>query len=169
MLNISQKWALLIIDYQYDFVNNKGFLKIKNAIKLKPYLENLITIFKSKNAKVIASKDLHPINHKSFNIWPIHCIKNTIGSSLMIQEEKVDFIVKKGIDPEIESYSAFFDEKGKSNNLNEYLKKHNITHLYVVGLAISYCIKATIVDAMKLGYYVFFDPKGSIDINEKNN
>ena len=166
MINIDSSWALLIVDYQYDFVAKDGFLKIENAFKLKPYLEELIGYFQKNKAKIIAGQDFHPINHKSFNLWPVHCVQNTKGANLMIDTNNIDYIVHKGINPNFESYSAFFDEQKNSNKLDEYLKENNITHLYVVGIATSYCVKETIIDAMKLNYYVFFDPKGCVDIKE---
>ncbi len=152
--------ALLIVDYQYDFVNPNGLLYVKNSEKIQNYINEQIIYFKKHNQLVIASMDWHPINHCSFKIWPKHCIQNTKGAKLLLEISQIDKIIKKGKDINKESYSAFFDDDSLTNGLVEYLKENDITILTIMGIALDYCIKATVEDAIKLNYKIILDLKG---------
>ncbi|WP_025734476.1 isochorismatase family protein [Williamsoniiplasma luminosum] len=159
--------ALLIVDYQYDFVDPKGSLYIPRAETLKPYLENLIQNFHNKHQLVVASMDFHPNNHLSFKIWPPHCVQGSFGSNLYLDNDAISMIDKviiKGVDQNCESYSAFFDDFKKSNGLDEYLKLNQITDLTIVGVALNICVKHTYDDAIKLGYKAQIDLNGSIGL-----
>ncbi len=161
------KKALIIVDYQFDFANPKGSLYVKDAETLKNYIEKLILEFKKNNDLVIATMDWHPENHNSFNNWPKHCIQNHPGAKLLIEEKNYDYIIKKGINPKYESYSGFYDDNGTSNGLDEYLKKHKITELTLVGVALDICVNATFNDAIKLGYKTIIDINGCKGITNK--
>lgn len=154
--------ALLVIDYQYDFVNPKGNLYIPGAEKLEQHIVKLINQFKTENKLIIGSKDWHPANHYSFIQWGNHCEQNKIGSTMMIDESIFDHIIKKGMNPKIESYSAFFDEQGNSNGLDELLKNLDINELTIVGVATDICVANTLSDAIKLGYKSHLDLDGCI-------
>ncbi|MDQ0567668.1 isochorismatase family protein [Mycoplasma yeatsii] len=144
--------GLIIVDYQYDFACPNGSLYVKGAEELSSKITELSKELKQKGWHIIASKDWHPKDHYSFSQWPIHCVENTKGSEFYFDSSYVDLIIKKGNKKDIESYSGFFDEKGNSNGLDEYLKKHNITELEIVGVVTEICVKATYDDAIKLGY-----------------
>ncbi|WP_031542308.1 isochorismatase family protein [Mesoplasma photuris] len=154
------KHALLIVDYQYDFVSPRGNLYVPGAEKLSDYIGELISKFKSNNKLVIATKDWHPANHYSFKQWGNHCEQNKIGSTLFFDEKLADHIVLKGIDPMIESYSGFYDEKGGSNGLHEKLQSLDINELTIVGVATDICVANTVSHAVKLGYKVHLDLNG---------
>lgn len=166
MLKKIYKEALIIIDYQNDFINPKnGTLYIKNSEKTLNYILKKIDDFKAKNYLIIATKDWHPKNHVSFNKWPLHCIKNTKGAKLyQIDENKIDKIIKKGIDPNFDSYSAFFDDNNKSNGLDEYLKLNKVNKITILGVALDICVNATFNDAIKLNYNTIIDLNGSTGI-----
>lgn len=165
--------ALLIIDMQNDFMPG-GPLGVSGADLLVPKINALIPQF----PYVVASMDWHSEDHVSFAdnhpghtagqtilvnhvphiLWPRHCVKNTRGADLTpgIKRESIDYFCYKGIDSDIESYSAFFDiAKGKSTGLDPHLKSHGITDLYLTGVATDYCVLFTALDALHLGYRVF--------------
>ncbi|WP_115558102.1 isochorismatase family protein [Spiroplasma alleghenense] len=161
------KKALLIVDYQYDFVNPLGSLYVKGAEKLSNYITELLTKFKEENHMVFASQDWHPNNHYSFKQWGVHCLQNEQGSQLCLPVDQVDEIIIKGTDPEIESYSAFYDEKGNSNHLHEKLEQLGIKELTIVGVATDICVANTVADAIKLGYKTILDLEGCAGFTDK--
>lgn len=166
--------ALLVIDIQNDFMEG-GALEVKKSLEIIPVINNLINIFNKRKELVIGTLDWHPKNHKSFAInsnknigeigilngleqiwWPVHCVADTKGSELYRKLLPIDTLIKKGQNSEVDSYSAFFDNnKLEKTELDSILKKNNITHLYIVGVATDYCILATVIDALELGYKVF--------------
>lgn len=159
------KRALLIVDYQFDFVDPKGKLYVKGAETKKAYILNLIKQFKNNNELIIATKDVHPIDHYSFKEWGEHCLKGTNGVDLYFDEVSVDKIIVKGTQKNAESYSGFYDELGNTNHLDEYLKNNNIIHLTIVGVALEVCVKATYEHAIELGYETVLDLNGCQGFN----
>lgn len=176
--------ALLIIDVQNDFCEG-GNLAVKNSLEIIPVVNDMIKKFEIKNDFIIATKDWHPANHKSFASvsntkigelgilnglpqvwWPNHCIENTKGSELHKELLPIKNIVYKGNDPEVDSYSGFFDNnKVHETNLNKILKENNIDTLYILGLATDYCVKFTVLDALSLGYKVYLVADGCRGVN----
>lgn len=163
--------SLLIVDLQNDFMPG-GPLAVPQADQLAHKINPLLTKF----PLVIACQDWHPKNHSSFEtLWPPHCIQETEGAQLVtaLQKEKIVHIEKKGSDVKIDSYSAFFDNDGMSaTNLHPYLQAKGVRTLYICGVATEYCVKFTVLDALKLGYTVYLlqdlvravDPAKSEDI-----
>ena len=163
--------GLLIVDLQNDFLP-KGSLAIASGDEIIPFINELMNQFEC----VVATKDFHPKNHISFasrhhkrpgekvtvegreqELWPDHCIQESIGSDfpLAFHQEKVEKVFYKGIDPDMDSYSGFFDERHlRSTGLEEYLKKRGVTELFIVGLALDYCVKWTSLDAIRSGFEV---------------
>lgn len=176
--------ALLIIDVQNDFCEG-GNLAVKNSLEIIPVINNLIKKFEKNNDFIIATKDWHPADHKSFASvsntkigevgmlnglpqvwWPDHCIENTEGSEFYKALLPVKNIVYKGNDPEVDSYSGFFDNnKVHKTKLDEILKENNIDTLYILGLATDYCVKFTVLDALSLGYKVYLVADGCKGVN----
>lgn len=164
--------ALLIVDVQNDFLPG-GALAVSNADQILPVINKLIEQFDC----VLATKDYHPKNHISFAsrwqqpvgskvtvkakeqiLWPDHCIAGKWGSMLSdkLNSEKIKQEFFKGIDSEVDSYSIFFDQNlNPASNIKQYLSQHQISELYVVGLATEYCVKHTVLDALSLSYNVF--------------
>lgn len=99
-------------------------------------------------------------------LWPVHCVQGTRGAELIpeLDASNADINVKKGMDARVEMYSAFSDSfgnltsgKGGVNlDLAEVLHFHDITHVYVVGLAGDYCVKETALGAAKAGFATYF-------------
>jgi nicotinamidase-related amidase len=108
-------------------------------------------------------------------LWPVHCVQGTIGSDIIdeIDKSEVDMTIRKGMDSRVEMYSAFSDsfgnltagQGGVSHDLESILKEKQISHVYVVGLAGDYCVKATAVDAAKAGFesYVIEEAQRCVD------
>lgn len=94
-------------------------------------------------------------------LWPDHCIQGTPGCELVpeLDSSRIDHIIEKGQDSRVEMYSAFAAPFSNplvaSSGLAEILKKKQITHVYTVGLALDYCVKATAIDAAKNGFKAF--------------
>ncbi len=175
--------ALLVVDVQNDFCEG-GALEVKGANDIFSPINKLIDEFNKNGDLVIATMDWHPAGHGSFasnsggNIgemgelngvpqiwWPDHCIENTYGSELHKDLKPIKNKIYKGNNPKYDSYSGFFDANGEPTQLDTLLKKNNIDTLYVVGLATDYCVKFTVLDALKLGYKVHLVKNGCRGVN----
>ena len=160
------KKALILVDIQNDFCEG-GALAVKDGDLVVPVANKLISLFNQNSDLVVGTKDWHPASHKSFatnsngNIgelgelnglpqvwWPVHCVENEYGSKFHKNLKGVDLTIFKGQDPEIDSYSAFFDNgKKHKTDLDKVLKDKGIDTLYIMGLATDYCVKFTVLDA----------------------
>jgi nicotinamidase/pyrazinamidase len=140
--------ALLIVDVQNDFCAG-GTLAVPDGEKVVPVINKLMDRFNI----VIASKDWHPEKTKHFTKWPVHCVQNTFGSAFhpQLDAEKIQEVFLKGTGNEDDGYSAF---EATSNNLEQFLRSHKVTDLYVCGLATDYCVLSSALDAHKRGFTV---------------
>ncbi len=146
--------ALLVVDVQNDFTPG-GPLATELGDAIVPTINELMDKF----PLVVSSRDWHAAQCIHFEIWPVHCVENTVGAEFdkLLDHEKIDQDFLKGTDPNTDSgYSAF---EATSKNLDEYLREKGVTELYVVGIATEFCVKASVLDAIKLGYktYVITD------------
>jgi nicotinamidase/pyrazinamidase len=161
--------ALIITDVQHDFMPG-GALGIAGANGIIPIINALIPKFEH----VVATLDWHPPNHVSFAathqkkvgevmrigaieqiLWPVHCVQNTRGADFAtgLHRDRFEAVFHKGVDPKVDSYSAFFDAaRRRSTGLAEHLRKRGIDALYFVGLAIDYCVLYSVLDALDLGF-----------------
>lgn len=152
------KKALLVVDIQNDFCSG-GALAISFANDIIKPLNQLMQVVDYD--LIVATQDWHPENHTSFivnsknGIWPIHCVQNTYGAEFhpAFNLDKIDRIIRKGENPAIDSYSAFYDnDKISKTELEDYLVKNGITYVEIAGLALDYCVKYTSEDALSLGF-----------------
>lgn len=151
--------ALLIVDVQNDFCPG-GALAVPEGDKVVPVLNKYIALFSSKNLPVFASRDWHPEKTKHFKhfggLWPKHCIRGTEGANfhpnLKLPEQTI--IVSKGMNPEQDSYSVFQAIDSKGNTFIKILNSLEVTELYVGGLATDYCVKETVLDALRQNFDV---------------
>lgn len=178
--------ALILVDLQIDFMPG-GALAIPSGLNLLPAVNRLL---QCSFDVIVATQDWHPKNHKSFAseerqpgekillhdkeqiLWPVHCVQNSQGAAFVPGWDvtKVDKVIYKGTDLEIDSYSAFFDNAHlKSTGLNDYLKAKKIDKLYVAGVATDYCIKYSVFDALELGFDVYLVKDACQAINLKPN
>ena len=149
---MSEGDALLIIDVQNDFCPG-GALPIAHGDEVIAPLNNWIAAAAQKACPVIASRDWHPRHHPSFvtegGPWPEHCVQDTKGASLAdglaLPTEAI--MVSKGTRFDKDQYSAF-DETG----LAVLLRKLGVTRLFIGGLALDVCVRATALDARREGF-----------------
>lgn len=162
--------ALIIVDVQYDFLPG-GALAVAKGDEIIP----IINTIQKEYDLVVASQDWHPAQHKSFAsqhedkitfdvislngldqvLWPDHCVQESYGASLSedLDSTRVEAIFRKGMDPEIDSYSAFYDNgRRKNTGLAGYLKDRDIDEVHVCGLAADYCVFFTAMDALDEGF-----------------
>lgn len=175
--------CLLIVDLQNDFCCG-GALEVKDSDKIIPIINNLVKKYEDNQDLIVATLDWHPSNHGSFasnsggNIgelgelngiaqiwWPNHCIENTFGSELHNNLKPINNKIYKGRNPKYDSYSGFFDTNGTPTKLNGLLKSNDIDTIDIVGLATDYCVKFTVIDALKLGYKVNLITSGCRGVN----
>jgi nicotinamidase/pyrazinamidase len=142
--------ALIVVDAQNDFFE-EGNLPVRNSNFIINNINSLLPLFKL----VIFTQDWHPEDHCSFQIWPKHCIQNTIGAEIhpdinfkLIKGEYT--FVKKGSKKDIENYSAF--DENQKNGLKSILRLNKVEEVFVCGLAGDYCVKETINDSLKYGF-----------------
>ena len=159
--------TLIIVDVQNDFCPG-GALAVPEGDAIVPGINKIAETFDL----VVTTQDWHPADHGSFAanypgampydmgtlsgrpqvLWPIHCVQGTTGAAFHpeLRVKAMNFV--KGTDKDADSYSGFFDDGGKSTGLHEVLQAHKASELFVCGLATDYCVKFTVVDALRLGY-----------------
>ncbi|MGC8849740.1 MAG: nicotinamidase [Candidatus Bathyarchaeia archaeon] len=160
--------ALIIVDVQRDFLPG-GALPVPRGDEVIPVLNEYIEIFKNMGGKIFATRDWHPPNHISFKsrggVWPVHCVQGTKGAefseALKLPEEVI--VVSKAADQDLESYSGF-----AGTDLADKLRRSGVKKVFVGGLATEYCVKNTVLDAIKEGFETYFleDASRGIDLNQ---
>ncbi|UWR29898.1 bifunctional nicotinamidase/pyrazinamidase [Sulfitobacter sp. W002] len=164
--------ALIVIDVQNDFCPG-GALEVPQGDEILRGINALMPEFDA----VVLTQDWHPAGHSSFAsshknngpyevinmpygaqvLWPDHCIQGSIGAQFHpeLQTDRADLIIRKGYNPEIDSYSAFFENDHRTpTGLEGYLRTRGIERLTMVGLALDFCVNFSAVDAAKLGFKV---------------
>ena len=143
--------ALLIVDVQNDFLPH-GALAIAESDKILPSINALAFL---PFGCIITSQDWHPPFHSSFKTakpagpWPRHCVSHTYGAALSssLRLPHHTLAVFKGMETTKESYSAFEGMTSDNLSLFDLLQQKNITRIFICGLALDYCVKATALDA----------------------
>ena len=147
------KQALLIVDVQNDFCPG-GALAVERGDEVVAPLNRLIDEFLQRGAPVYKSRDWHPATTKHFakygGTWPVHCVQNTYGPEFhpALRDDPRVIVVSKGLG-DTDCYSAF-DETDLAAQLHE----QGIEEVLVGGLATDYCVKNTVLDALKHGFKV---------------
>ena len=164
--------ALIVIDLQNDFCPG-GALAVPEGDRIVPGINALMAEFPA----VILTQDWHPSGHSSFAsshpgksayemtqmpygpqvLWPNHCVQGSHGAEFhdALNTARADLILRKGFNPAIDSYSAFFEnDRTTPTGLHGYLQKRGITDLTMVGLATDFCVNYSALDAARLGYRV---------------
>lgn len=176
--------ALVLVDIQNDFVPG-GALPVPQGDAIIPLANELQKEFKL----VVATQDWHPPNHVSFAashpgkkpgdllkikrktnqvLWPVHCVQNTRGAQFVagLRLDRLNKAFRKGTDPDIDSYSGFFDnDHERGTGLGEYLKGKKAKDIYILGLATDYCVKFTVLDAVSLGFNTYVVEDASRGVN----
>jgi nicotinamidase/pyrazinamidase len=141
--------ALLVIDVQNDIMEG-GALGIPNATHILPVVNDLVA--SDQYGLIVATQDMHPEDHVSFGIWPVHCVRHTPGAELHpgLLRDRIHVLWRKGTDKTVDSYGAFFDNEGRTTNLADLLTAKGITAVDIVGLATDYCVGNTALQAAPL-------------------
>lgn len=176
--------ALLIVDIQNDFLEG-GALAVPDGNQIIPVVNKISDKFDL----VVATQDWHPAKHKSFAsnhsdknvfdkiilngidqiLWPDHCVQESEGANFHkeFSMKRVEAIFRKGVEIEIDSYSAFYDNGHiKSTGLAPYLRGRNVDELFICGLAGDFCVYYSTKDALTEGFRVTIieDAVKSIDL-----
>lgn len=169
------KHALIVIDMQNDFCPG-GALAVPGGDQIVQGINAMMPRFDS----VILTQDWHPAGHSSFAsshpgkgpyelidmeygpqvLWPDHCVQGTDGAAFHagLNTTPADLIIRKGYNPQIDSYSALFEnDQSTPTGLLGYLQTRAIGRLTIVGLALDFCVNYSAVDAAKLGFDVAVD------------
>ena len=164
--------ALIVIDVQNDFCPG-GALAVAGGDEIVPGINAAMADAEA----VILTQDWHPAGHSSFAsshpgkapmemtempygpqvLWPDHCIQGSHGARFHpdLEADRADLIIRKGYNPAIDSYSAFFEnDQTTPTGLEGYLRTRGISTLTMVGLATDFCVNFSAVDAAKLGFDV---------------
>ena len=176
MNRLKSKKVLLIVDLQNDFCPG-GALAVPQGNKIVPVVNKYIKLFLKNKWPVFASADWHPARTSHFKdfggSWPVHCIQNTRGALFHVglKLPKNTVIVYKGMDPQKEGYSAFQAEDARGVGLLKLLRMQNIQELYICGLATDYCVKSSVLDALKHGLKVklLVDAIRGVDLKPKDS
>jgi nicotinamidase/pyrazinamidase len=171
-MHLSRHDILVIVDAQNDFCSG-GALGVPQGEAIVPVANRIARHF----AHVLATQDWHPPGHLSFasshdgkqpferieavyggqTLWPDHCIQGTKGAEFHrdLDLRRVELVVRKGFRPEIDSYSAFFENDRRTpTGLAGYLREREFRRVFLAGLATDYCVHYSALDARRVGFDV---------------
>ena len=179
------KTALLIIDIQNDFCP-AGALEVAGGNEIISDINQEMKKYEC----VVLTQDWHPKGHSSFALshegknpldvvempygdqvlWPEHCVQGSQGAEFHceLNSDRANAVIRKGSNPLIDSYSAFFEnDRTTATGLDGYFKSLGIEKIILVGLATDFCVNYSAQDAAKLGYNVsvFEGMCRAIDLN----
>jgi len=177
--------VLIVIDLQNDFCPG-GALAVPNGDQVIFPILRISPLFQH----IILTQDWHPANHTSFaashpgknpyesielsygaqTLWPPHCVQGTHGAEFhpALNLPQAELILRKGFRPQIDSYSAFFEnDRTTPTGLAGYLRERELSRVFLVGLAYDYCVGYSALDARRLGLAAFVvqDACRAIDLN----
>jgi nicotinamidase/pyrazinamidase len=184
-MRIDEHDVLIVIDVQNDFCLG-GALAVTDGDAVVEPIHRIAPLFKH----VVLTQDWHPAEHTSFatvhhgkkqfeqvelsyglqTLWPPHCIQGSKGAEFhpALFLPRAELILRKGFDPRIDSYSAFFEnDRITPTGLAGYLEERNLTRVFLAGLAYDYCVGYSALDARRLGLPAFIlrDACRAIDLN----
>jgi nicotinamidase/pyrazinamidase len=147
------KQALIVVDVQNDFCPG-GSLAVPQGDEVVAPLNKLIDKFLERGDPVYKTRDWHPRITKHFSAyggtWPVHCVQESKGAQFhpALRDDPRIKVISKGLDDK-DGYSAF-----DQTDLASQLRRNGIEELVVGGLATDYCVKNTVLDAIKNGFKV---------------
>lgn len=157
-MDYSATTALIVVDVQNDFADPSGSLYVQNGEDVIPFINEHVEQAVDAGALVVYTQDWHPEETPHFEkfggVWPVHCVAGTEGAEFHPELDVVDgaLRIKKGRSGE-DGYSAFSlrdPETGEvsSTGLGDQLSEARVDRVAVVGLALDYCVKETVLDAL---------------------
>ncbi len=184
-LNIGAHEVLIVVDVQNDFCPG-GALGVAQGDSVIAPIHRIAPLFQH----VVLTQDWHTAHHSSFAsshpgkrtyeqiemsygaqiLWPDHCIQSSKGAEFHpgLHLPQAELILRKGYDPDIDSYSAFFEnDRSTPTGLGGYLEERGLTRCFIAGLAYDYCVGYSALDARRIGLqaYVLRDACRAIDLN----
>ncbi|WLH33199.1 bifunctional nicotinamidase/pyrazinamidase [Pseudomonas sp. FP2196] len=184
-MTTASRTALLVIDVQNDFIPG-GSLPVPEGDRIVPLINQLARQF----TQVVIAQDWHPKGHASFasshpgrqpyeviqlpygeqKLWPDHCVQDTAGAEFhpQLHLPHAQLVIRKGCNPDIDSYSAFLEaDRRTTTGLAGYLKERGIDTVYMVGLALDFCVMFSALDARAAGFnaFVVLDACRAIDLD----
>lgn len=174
IISVNTSDALVVIDVQLDFLSG-GALEVPDSERIIAPINRLIDMF----GTVAMCQDWHPQGHSSFAsshdgknpldviampygdqvLWPDHCIAGSKGAEFHpdLNQTKASVIVRKGSNPDIDSYSTFFENDQETpTGLAGYLRQKQVKRIFLVGLAWEYCVGFSATDGVAEGFEVYF-------------
>lgn len=162
--------VLLIVDVQNDFCTG-GALAVPRGEEVVGPANRLAERF----AHVVLTQDWHPPGHESFAsshegrdpfetievaygpqiLWPDHCVQGSEGAAFHpdLDVDRGELIVRKGFRPDIDSYSAFFENDHQTpTGLAGYLRERGLARVFLCGLATDFCVGYSAIDAARCGF-----------------
>lgn len=177
MQRYSPDTALIVVDLQNDFADPGGGLSVAGGDRIVPTVNGEIAMAEGAGATVAFTQDWHPATTPHFakdgGIWPVHCVGDTWGAELHpdVAVPEAALRVRKGTGGE-DGYSGFTMRDPVSGEtipteLEARLRERGIGRVVVVGLATDYCVKATALDAVRLGFEtaLLTDAIAAVDLN----
>jgi nicotinamidase/pyrazinamidase len=177
--------VLIVVDVQNDFCPG-GALAVPQGDEIIPIVNGLAARFRN----VVLTQDWHPRSHLSFAsshpgkkafetikvsygpqvLWPDHCVQGTPGAEFhpALRAPHAALVVRKGIHPTIDSYSALYENDRKTpTGLTGYLRERGLTRLFLAGLAFDFCVRYSAEDARRQGFdaFVIEDACRGIDVD----
>jgi nicotinamidase/pyrazinamidase len=177
--------VLIVIDVQNDFCPG-GALTVADGDAVIDAIYHLAPLFEH----IVLTQDWHPQHHSSFaathpgkqpyeqielsygqqTLWPAHCVQGSKGAEIhpALRLPKAELILRKGFNPQIDSYSAFFEnDRVTATGLAGYLEERDLTRVFFAGLAYDFCVGYSALDARRLGLPAFIlrDACRAIDLN----
>lgn len=154
--------ALVVVDVQHDFAHPDGGLYVAGGDEVVPRVDAEVRAARADDALVVYTQDWHPPSTPHFakdgGTWPVHCVRDTWGAQLHDQLTLDGPVVRKGVDGG-DGYSGFSVRDPVSGDveateLGALLTAAGVERVVVTGLAADVCVKATALDAVRLGYAV---------------
>ena len=154
--------ALIVVDVQNDFADPAGSLSVAGGDEVVPAIDGEIARATVAESLVVFTQDWHPASTPHFakdgGLWPVHCLARSWGAALhpdLVAPKEAPHI-RKGANGE-DGYSGFKMRDSTTGEeipteLDGLLRDAGIQRVVVVGLATDYCVKATALDAVRLGY-----------------
>ncbi len=167
------KSALIVVDVQNDFCPG-GALAVPEGDRVVPVLNEYIRRFQAAGSPMCATRDWHPRVTRHFKeyggLWPVHCVQGEPGAEFhpdLELPQGVAVVSIKGADPDEDAYSGFHSRGPNGQLLADLLRDEGVGRVYVGGLATDYCVKATVLDALRNGFAATFLVDASRGVNLK--
>ncbi len=169
---LRQNAALIIVDVQNDFCPG-GSLGVDGGDAIIPVLNRYIRKFSAMGFPVYATRDWHPEETTHFKQWggpwPPHCVAGTKGAQFHTDLEcpETAIVLSKGTGHDEDAYSAFQARDEEGTLLPDALRRNGVKDIFIGGLATDYCVRATVLDALKEGFRAVFlsDAVRGVDVH----